>query len=93
MAKTNSQTNPLRIAKTREDFEAQRRDRDRDGLGITGTLFAGQEATVVISAETAGWHHMDVEYATLVRKMLGEMIASAKKHNRSLKKPSAGKRA
>jgi len=93
MAKTSTQTNPLRLAKDREEFEAQRRDKDRSILGVTGSLFAGQEATIVISTETAGWHHMDVEYATLVHKMLGEVIAIAKKHNRSLKKPSADKRA
>lgn len=89
MAKASSQTSPLRLPKNRDEFEAQRRDKDRSDLGVTGSLYADQEATIVISTEAKGWHHMDVEYATLVHKILGEVINNAKKHNRSLKKSDA----
>lgn len=86
MAKPNSRTNPLRLAKNREEFEAHRRDKKRPVLGVTGTAFAGEEATVVISAETPGWHYMDVEYAKLIHNLLGQSIKAAKQHNRSLRR-------
>ncbi|MCI4659612.1 hypothetical protein [Cryobacterium zhongshanensis] len=86
MSKAHSQYNPLRLPKTPADFEAIRRDKKRPSLGITGTSFAAEEATVVISTETTGWHYMDVEYATFLHKMLGDSIKSARRHNRSLSK-------
>lgn len=80
-----SQYNPLRLPKSREEYEANLADPTRQDLGVTGSLYAGEEATVVISIGGV-WHHMDVEYAELIRKMLAESISFGAKHNNELKK-------
>lgn len=80
----NDRTDPLRLPKNREEFEVQRSDSARSEVGVTGSSFPGEEATVAITTKKKGWHHMDVEYAKLVRKMLDESIKAAQKHNRKL---------
>jgi hypothetical protein len=80
-----TQYNPLRLPKSHEEFEANYADTSRIDLGVTGTLFVAEEATVVISVGEE-WHHMDVDYALRIYKMLGEVIVGAKKHNQKLAK-------
>jgi hypothetical protein len=86
VASANSRTNPLRLPKDREEFDKQCRDKNRSELGISSTEFADEEATIVISTSIAGGHHMDVEYAMVLHKLLGQAITSSKNHNRSLRK-------
>lgn len=78
-----TQYNPLRLPKSQEEFEDNIADTSRIDLGVTGSLFAGEEATVVIAVGDE-WHHMDASYALRIYKMLGEVIVGAKEHNLKL---------
>jgi hypothetical protein len=82
----NSRTDPLRLPKDVEEFE---RTRDAYHIGVSGTLYPGEEATVVLAVDKAGWHYMDVQYAKQVCIMLIESIRSAEAHNKELKKKTA----
>jgi hypothetical protein len=79
----SSQYTPLRLPQSQEEFEANNADTTRGELGVTGTLYAGEEATVVISVGD-DWHYMDVEYALRIRSMLDETILRALQHNLKL---------
>jgi len=79
----NSQYVPLRLPESPEDAAANRADTTRVDIGVTGTLYKGEEATVVISVGD-DWIYMDVEYAKLVCVMLAEVIKGGLTHNREL---------
>lgn len=77
----NDKADPLRLL---EADDPRFREPDRKVLGVTGTLFSGEEATVTIVCPAEGWVHMDTQYARKVVMMLVEVIASAEKHNKEL---------
>lgn len=83
-AALGSQYNPFRLAKTPEEYTAIRMS-DAPYIGVSGSQYAGEEATVAIAVGNE-WHHMDVEYARQVYKMLAEVIMSGARHNHKLKK-------
>lgn len=80
----STQYNPLRVPKTPEQAAANRANKDLKDLSVTGTLYKGEEATVIISVGDDEWHYMDAEYALRMIQMLMEVTASALNHNKEL---------
>ena len=72
--------NPLRLPKNREESE---RGRDLPYVGVSGSLYKGDEGTITLSVG-GDTLHMDVEYAKLIVVMLAEVIKSVKEHNAAL---------
>ena len=79
----NSRQEPLRL-RTPEEYVA---DPKKPYVGVTGSLYAGEEATVVLCAPGKGWIHMDVEYAKQTVLALMEVIQAGEKHNAALTTP------
>ncbi len=80
MTGAGTRTDPFRMLHPERGEELKR---SRDYIGVTGTVFPGDEATVTLVTPKGDWD-MDVEYAKAIVAALAEVIRYGQRHNRGL---------